>query len=342
MKRIRATGVALALLLLACLVSLSGCRAGTASGESGLRVHFIDVGQADAILIQSNGENMLIDAGNRADGDLMVAYLKRQGVDALKYVIATHPHEDHIGGMAAVLEAVPADTILLSESDHPTNVFERLLDTIDEQGCRVIQAVVGNRYAIGGASVTILSPNGAHETNVNNTSVGVRLVYGGTAFVMCGDAEKESEADMAASGLTLTADVLKLGHHGSSTSTTDAFLEAVGPGYAVISCGAGNSYGHPHKEILEKLARRQIPYFRTDKQGDVVAESDGTRITWNVEAISSPAQAQSYVLNTNTMKFHKPSCGSVSRISPQHAEETSAPRETLIAMGYSPCGSCKP
>jgi competence protein ComEC len=342
MKRIKAAVVALVLLLSACLILLPGCGLDTPAGTDRLRVHFIDVGQADAILVQSDGKNMLIDGGNQAAGDLVVSYLKRYGVGTLDYVIVTHPHEDHIGGMGKVLEAIPVDTVILSESDHPTKLFEQLLDTIDAQGCRVVQAVVGDRYAIGGAEFTILSPGASYEDNLNNTSVGVRLVFGETAFVMCGDAEAEAEADMVESGLTLKGDVLKLGHHGSGTSTSEGFLQAVDPSYAVISCGAGNKYGHPHRESLEKLAREQIPYFRTDEQGHIVAESDGQRITWNVEPMVSTVQEQRYILNTNTMKFHNPSCGSVARISPQYAREVSGTRDGLMAQGYSPCGSCKP
>lgn len=345
--------------LFGCQIDLnaeSGGGQALASGE--LAVHFIDVGQADAILIQTEGETMLIDAGNQDDGDLIRSYLNANGVETLNYVIATHPHEDHIGGMAQVLNAFPADTVILPETEHPTRIFERMLDAIEAQDCAVEAPVVGKQYSIGQGRFTILAPGEDYGEDLNNWSVGIRLCFGQTSFVLCGDAETESERDMVRSGQTLEADVLKLGHHGSSTSTCDEFLHAVQPDYAVISCGAGNDYGHPHREIIQKLEAEEITYFRTDEAGTVVAKSDGKNMTWNVTpsyvGAANPAAGETsgtgenapslsaYVLNTNTKKFHKPDCGSVSQMKTEYRKEVQSTRETLVAEGYSPCGSCNP
>ena len=334
------------LMILMGLFSLSGCYLETDfQGEAGRwTVHFIDVGQADAVLIQSDGHSMLIDAGNRDDGDFLVSYLRTQGVRTLDFVIATHPHEDHIGGMTQVIQSFPVDTVIVSERDHPTRNFESMLLAIEDQDCNVIQPVAGSQYTIGEGEFTLLSPvsDCDYEDNLNNTSIGIRLVLGETSFILCGDAEKEAEEDIIQSGQLLQGTVLKLSHHGSSTSTSDAFLEAVDPEYAVISCGAGNQYGHPHDETLYRLAKEQIPYFRTDTQGTIVAAGDDTGWTWNADPIRANVERQTYCINTNTMKFHDPACSSVQQITPQYREDVYAAREELVAEGYSPCGRCKP
>ena len=346
MKRIKRTLSLLFLALFIGLIPLSGCDFGASiQGETGhWNVHFIDVGQADSILIQSAGHFMLIDAGNRDDGDFLVSYLRAQGVHTLDYVIATHPHEDHIGGMAQVIQSFPVDTVIVSERDHPTSNFESMLNAMEDQDCNVIQPVVGNQYAIGEGSFTILSPVSDHdyEDNLNNTSIVIRLILGETSFILCGDAETEAEEDMMESGLMLQGTVLKLGHHGSSTSTSDAFLETVDPAYAVISCGAGNRYGHPHDETLNRLAKEQIPYFRTDTQGSIVVTGDDTTCSWNVDPILPKVERRNYSVNTNTKKFHYPTCSSVQQITPQYREDVYTTREELVAEGYSPCGRCKP
>lgn len=252
---------------------------GPVSGTD-LRVNFIDVGQGDSTLIEKDGHFMLIDAGERDQGETVVSYLKKRGVKKLDYVIGTHPHSDHIGGMEAVIKAFDIGKVILPEKEHTTKIYERLLDAIEEKDLKVTLPKVGDLYDLGSASFQILAPNRDYGDNLNNWSVGIRLTYGKNSFVLCGDAEKEAEADMAANGLTLKADVLKLSHHGSSTSSTDQFMDLVNPKYAIISCGKNNDYGHPHKEILEMLKKRSITAFRTDQLGTIVAVSDGTNVTF--------------------------------------------------------------
>lgn len=333
--------------------------------SSVLSVHFIDVGQGDSILIQSGDHDMLVDAGENDQGDTVVTYLHSQGIEKLDYVIGTHPHSDHIGGLDDVINNFSIDKVILPPVEHTTKTYEDVLDAISSQGLKVTKPVAGDTYKLGDASFQIIAPNGNYGDDLNNWSVGIKLTNGDNSFVMCGDAESQAEADICASGINLSADVLKLGHHGSKTSTSGAFLNKVNPEYAVISCGMGNSYGHPHKETLNKLNSKGVKILRTDEQGTVIATSDGTDITWSTqpsttnkagqltgtqesakeakstEATIAPAQAKAitYVLNTKTKKFHLPTCGSLPTTNRENTDES---RDEVIADGYVPCKKCKP
>lgn len=257
-----------------------------AADGSVLQVHFIDVGQADCILIASQGKYMLVDAGNNEDAELITDYLDGMGVETLDYLIGTHPHEDHIGSLDAVIENFDVQTLIMPPVTTATKTFEDVLDAADARSVSITLPEVGMSYELGSAAFTIIAPAGEYGDELNDWSVGIRLRYGETAFVMCGDAEIAAEEDMLGAGSSLSADVLKLSHHGSTTSSSDEFIRAVNPEFAVISCGEGNSYGHPHDEIIEMLESRGIKYFRTDLQGSVVASSDGESITWNTEAVN--------------------------------------------------------
>ena len=253
---------------------------GAFHGDGAMAVHFIDVGQGDSILAESDGHFLLIDAGENDQGDTVISYLEEAGVEALDYVIGTHPHSDHIGGLDDVIRAFDVETVILPPVEHTTKTFEDVLDAIEEKDLSITLPVPGDSYELGGAAFTILAPQRDYGDDLNNWSVGLRLACGDGAFVACGDAEAQAEEDMAASGLALSADVLKIGHHGSSTSTSDAFLKAVSPAFAVISCGEGNSYGHPHKETLEKLEAAGIQVLRTDLLGDITAQWGEDGVTW--------------------------------------------------------------
>lgn len=252
-----------------------------------LLVHFLDVGQADCILIESNGEYMLVDAGNNGDEELILSYLKELGVNRLEYVIGTHPHEDHIGSLDAVIRNFDIGKIILPEKEHTTKTFENVLDAIEEKNLKITKPKVGDQYTIGDATFLIIAPNADYGNELNNWSIGIKLDHGANSFVMSGDAEKEAEEDILENGIDLKADVLKLGHHGSKTSSTEEFVDAIDPSYVVISCEIGNTYGHPHKETMDWIKERGIPFFRTDEQGTIIATSDGDEITWNVEPSSS-------------------------------------------------------
>ena len=244
-----------------------------------LRVHFIDVGQGDAILIQSNGSHMLIDAGERYNSDNLINYLKDNGVIKLEYVIATHPHSDHIGSLAEVIDSFQIGKIIMPDAITTTKTFEGLLDTIERNSLRITKPVVGTEYMIGSASFTIIAPNGSDYKNLNDYSVGIKLWHKENSFVFTGDAETYSENEMLKNGIDLEADVLKLAHHGSSTSNSANFLDAVNPIICVVSAKKDNSYGHPHVETMQAMKDRDIVLYRTDEQGTIILESDGKNIT---------------------------------------------------------------
>jgi competence protein ComEC len=249
-----------------------------------LEVHFIDVGQGDSIFIEIKDSCMLIDAGENNKGTTVLNYLEDQNVDKLDYVIATHPHSDHIGGLDTVLRSISADKVIMPDVTHTTATFEDVLDVLEEKGMKITKAKVGDKYRLGPASFEIISPNSDSYEDLNNYSVGIKLTYGNNSFLLAGDAEKLSEEEMLKNGIDLSSDVLKLGHHGSAYSSCSDFLDAVNPEYAVISVGADNEYGHPHAATMQAMKDRNIKIYRTDKQGTVVFTSDGNTISVNTDA----------------------------------------------------------
>lgn len=241
-----------------------------------LTLHFIDVGQADCTLIECGGHFMLVDGGNNDDAQLITDYLREKGVKTLDYVIGTHPHEDHIGSLDKVIEAFDVKTLILPDKDYDSKTYRDVLTAADKKKVEIIRAVPKTTYRLSAdAGFTIVAPCGDYGSDLNNWSVGIRITHGENKILMCGDAEAKAEADMLASGEELSADLLKVSHHGSNTSTTEAFLDTVNPKYAVIMCGKDNDYGHPHRETLEKLQKRHIKIMRTDELGTITAVSDG-------------------------------------------------------------------
>lgn len=244
-------------------------------------VHFIDVGQGDAELIMtSDGKTVLIDSGTPESRTVLTGYLKEQGVKKIDYFVLTHPHADHIGGAAAVLDAFDVVNVIMTDAPTTTSTYKKVLQKIDEKDCGVIFAEAGKEYSLGEAKITILGPVSDYSDDLNNTSIVLRLTYGRTAFMFTGDAEKKAEQDMLTKfpASYFRADLLKLGHHGSSNSTSDGWFFAVSPEYAVISCGRNNDYGHPHREILSLLKKNGTTYFRTDTDGSIVMSSDGESV----------------------------------------------------------------
>ena len=255
----------------------------TEAVEGDVSVHFIDVGQGDSILIRTGEKTLLIDAGENGRGEDVLTYLKEQGISKLDFAIGTHPHSDHIGGLDEVMQAVEVDMLLMpyipQETIPTTKAYEEVMLTALEQGVQVQEASAGETFALAdGVTLSILGPVREYE-DLNNFSVVAKLEYGKASFLFTGDAETQAEEDLIAQyGEKLDSDVLKLGHHGSSTSTSRAFLEAASPQYAVICCGKDNSYGHPHKETLELLWAFSTPYYTTEQNGSVVFTTDGERI----------------------------------------------------------------
>lgn len=256
----------------------------TVRTESGgnLKVHFIDVGQGDSTLIECDGEYMLIDAGQNDKGLVLWSYLEKQGATHLKYAIGTHPDADHIGGLDVILYRCDVDTVMMPDLEKDTRTYDDVIQTIENKSLKKISPEVEAEYTLGSATFTIVAPNKDYGTDgANDWSIGVLLQNGNDRFLFVGDAEEESESDMLQNGIDISADVYKVAHHGSNTGTTQEFLDAVNPTYAVISCGESNSYGHPHQEVLDKLRNAGVQVFRTDEQGTIIAYSDGNGITWN-------------------------------------------------------------
>lgn len=244
-----------------------------------VRIHFLDVGQADSILIQDpSGQNMLIDAGNNGDSDFVLSYIRDLGIDRIDVLIGTHPHEDHIGSLDDVVENFDIGKIYMPKVNHSSKTYEDVLVAIKNKGYKIASPQAGSRFDLGDAECTILSPISKSYSDTNNYSITVKLDYGENSFLFMGDAENMVEKEIIEMGYLIQADVIKLGHHGSRHSSSEAFLDKVDPEYAVISAGKGNSYGHPHPETLDRLEEREIETYRTDEMGSIVVESDGSEV----------------------------------------------------------------
>ncbi|WP_319001006.1 ComEC/Rec2 family competence protein [Clostridium estertheticum] len=248
-----------------------------------LRVSYIDVGQADSILIEQGTSSMLIDAGNNEDSSTVKNYITNEGITKLDYIVGTHPHEDHIGGLDYVINSFQIGKIYMPKATSNTKTFLDVVSAIKAKGMKVTAPTVGETFKVGGATATILAPNSTGYEDLNNFSIVIRLTFGNNSFIFDGDAEGTSENEMLSKGSDISADVLKVGHHGSSSSTTQSFLDKVNPKYAVISVGKDNSYGHPHKSTMDKLKAKGVKVYRTDESGTIVATSDGKNITFNTK-----------------------------------------------------------
>lgn len=246
------------------------------------QVHYIDVGQGDATLVTCNDKAMLIDAGENDQGTKIQNYLQKQGITKLDYVIGTHPDSDHIGGLDVVIYKFDCGTILLPDYQKDTKTYDDVINTMKNKNYSNTLPNVGDTYQLSDANFTIIAPNNySYGDTTNNYSIGIILKYGDTSFLFTGDAENEAEEDIVANGIDISADVYQVGHHGSSSSSTELLLNAVNPEYAVISCEEDNKYGHPQAEVLNYFRERGTKVFRTDEQGTIVATSDGKNITFN-------------------------------------------------------------
>lgn len=345
MKRIFATLLALLLLLSGCARQPEPEIQPTAAEPGSFAVHYIDVGQADCALLECGGEYLLIDGGNREDSSLVVTYLQEQGVEELAAVICTHAHEDHVGGLPGVLAVYPTAAVYAPTNTYSSNIFDKFVYYTDQQGLEITIPQPGDTLTLGDAVGTFLGPVKSYP-DTNNTSLMMNWTYGEIAFLFTGDMEKEAESDLVDywgdDAALLHADVLKVGHHGSDTSSGYRFLNAVAPEYGVISVGAGNSYGHPHKEPLERLAQAEVTLLRTDLLGHILAVSDGKNVTFTwQDPGAEPTQvtqgAMTYIGNRNSHKLHAPDCGSLPKEENRVYFDT---YQEAIDAGYSPCGSC--
>lgn len=338
-------------LLLVLSLFLSGCTIEirtpepepTVSGD-GLTIHFIDVGQADCALLECGGEYMMIDGGNRDDGQLVVSYLEQQGVEQLKAVVCTHAHEDHVGGLPSVLAVYPTAAVYAPTNTYSSKIFDKFLYYTDQQGLEITIPAPGDTLTLGGAELTVLGPVKSYA-ETNDTSIVLRVVYGNTAFLFTGDMETEAENDMLdywEGKQDWQTDVLKVGHHGSNTSTGYRFLHEVSPTYGVISVGTGNDYGHPHEEPMSRLKQADVITLRTDLLGHVIARSDGNEVsfTWgnqNAQPEDAEPAEQGFIGNRNSKKFHSPTCNNLPSAKNRVDFDT---YDEALEAGYTPCGSC--
>lgn len=248
-----------------------------------LKVHFIDVGQADSILVQQGSQAMLIDAGNNPDGGTVKNYIANQGIKNLDFLVGTHPHEDHIGGLDYVINSFQIGKIYMPKTTATTATFKDVVTAAQNKGLSFNTPNPGDTFKVGEATCTILAPNGSGYEDANNFSIVIKVQYGSTSFLLTGDAEDISENQMISKGFDLSAAVLKVGHHGSDSSTTSNFLNKVNPKYAVISVGKGNTYGHPKQSTMDRLKAKGVAVYRTDENGTIVAVSNGTTVTFNTQ-----------------------------------------------------------
>lgn len=316
----------------------------TAAG-SNLEIDYIDVGQGDCVLIESDGKYMLIDAGKAGETDTVINHLRKKGVKKLEYAIWTHPDADHIGGAAEVIKTFQIGSVLMPDKTHTTKTFENLLLAMKDKGLRITRPKVGDTYFIGKASFIILSHGREYEDN-NNSSIAIKLTNGNNAFLFIGDTEKEALEDILGNGISLKSVIYMAGHHGSDTSTTKELLQAVNPDYAVISVGKDNSYGHPADSTLQMLIENGTQIYRTDENGTITAFSDGKKITIDAAAYDyrasytsiekeGPAEITVYITKSGR-KYHTADCSYVS------SGKTVIILKEADARRLTPCTVCNP
>lgn len=389
-----------------------------ASGPDRMEVHFMDVGQGDATLVTCGGHAMLIDTGDDTKGTAIQNYLQKQKITKLDYLVLTHPDADHIGGAPVIITKFDIGNVFVSNFEKDNKTYQKLIQSLDDKRIKALTPKVSAKYTLGTASITILAPGDTYD-NPNDASIALLLKNGNRSFLFTGDAGENAEKDILKTDIDVSADVYKVGHHGSKYSTSKDFFEAVDPFYAVISCGEGNSYGHPHAETLNTLRTNGVLVYRTDEAGTIVASTDGKSISFNVPASDSwkageptgsadssaktaakpaapsaqaktttpaaPAQSETpadaeqtatpaasepappaaqpqqenapaveekpqesappvtngltYVLNTKTKKFHRPTCNSLPTTNRQDSSDS---RDSIISQGYVPCKRCNP
>lgn len=248
------------------------------SNSDTLKVYITDVGQADSILIRDGNYNMLIDAGNNSDGEKLVKYYKELGITSFKYVFASHPHEDHIGGMDDIINNFDIENFYMPDKLSTTKTFEDMLDALERKNLKYIVPKVNDKLSLNNSNIDVIYV-GSDVNDINDSSIVLKLNYFSNSFLFTGDLGSNKEKEILNSGANIKADVLKVGHHGSSYSTASLFLDKVNPSFAAISVGKNNIYKHPATSTLEKLNKKGIKVYRTDLDGTILFESNGKDIS---------------------------------------------------------------
>lgn len=330
----------------------------------------LDVKQGLSILVESAGEYAIYDGGGRETSSYVVAYLKQHNIDHLKYMFVSHYDEDHIAGLVGVLKTVPTDLVIWPAYETDTAIYTSLVNAVKDQQVAAHYPVQGETYELGSSSIDVLSAGETPSASDNNRSVVVKLTCGDFSCLITGDAEAEEEASLIQENQPLASNLYIVGHHGSASSSTPEFVNAIHPEAAWISCGIENSYGHPATQTLDTLQQQGIQLFRTDRQGEVTCQSDGETFWFDqeycddwtagdssgllevsatnnnettvIERIVVANQDFTYVVNTNTKRFHDPSCNSVQSMKEKNTMYSDQTRDELIAEGFKPCGNCHP
>mgnify|MGYP006287325783 CR=1 FL=1 len=323
-----------------------------------LKVHYIDVGQGDSILIEApNNQTMLIDGGPKERGSNLRFYINSNSINELDYVVSTHPHADHIGGLLTILEDFEVGKVIDSGKVHTSKTYEDYLTMIDRKGIPYEVGRTGDKLKLGDVSIKILHPDNT-DYDLNNTSVVMHIKYGKARFLFMGDVEEEAEDEILENNKSVYAQFLKVGHHGSGTSTSTEFLKKVKPQVAVIMCGEDNNYGHPHESTVNKLKGNEINVYRTDKNGTIVIKTDGESYSIDKQFESkitgenyqektkdedkpNSNNKDKFVGSIESDKYHNPGCRWAEKIKPENEIWFDSVEEAK-AEGYKPCGTCSP
>lgn len=318
--------------------------------EGNIEVHFIDVGQGDSVFIRQGDFSMLIDGGENSYGDLVVDYLRGEGIEKLDYVIGTHPHSDHIGGIDDVINSFDIGKVIMPKVTHTTKTFEDVILAIKNKELKITTPNVGDKYSLGDGEFIILGPSSDDYKNLNDYSIMLKLSYGDTSFLFTGDAEKVAEEELLSLDYDISVDVLHVGHHGSKTSSRG--LDKIKPKYGIIQVAEDNIYNLPNEMILDRLKDNNVEIYRNDIHGTVKVISDGTDISIytekqaidigemdEVEDEGAGLALNKYIGNKNSKTLHKDDCSS---LPDEHNRIYFDNREDAISKDYKPCSRCNP
>lgn len=322
----------------------------SSNNTSELEITVLDVGQGLSVLMGSNGEYVLYDGGGRSHSSYVVSYLKQHGVEKLQYLFASHYDEDHIAGLIGALKTVSVNQAIIPNYQADTSIYESFMSAVEEAE-QVTYAEAGTLYSFGDALINVLYAVDGSEETENDKSTVISVAMGDFVCVITGDVEHGTEAKLIKSGVSLNCNVYIVGHHGSSSSSSSAFVSAMSPETSIISVGADNSYGHPTEETLKVLSDNGSTVYRTDLSGEIYVTSDGQDYTVTTEGETNSdvedsnveqSEEVTYVLNNNSKKFHRPDCAAINKIADHNKEYSYDSREELIEQGYDPCGLCNP